>query len=102
HLVDTDGLTISFLRMEKHSAFEVHSHVQEQIMIVTKGNCDEIIDGKCYHVKKGDVIRLPSDVPHGAFINEEDCYAIDLFIGGRPDYIQKFYQQNSEAVLPYR
>ena len=101
HLVNTEKLTLSFLKMEKFSEFEVHTHPQTQIMIVVSGSCDEIIDGKLFHVTSGDVIYLPSEIPHGAFLNEEDCYAIDMFVGGRPDYLEKFYKQNPGCSLPF-
>ena len=48
HLVNTEELTLSFLKMEKFSEFEVHTHPQTQIMIVVSGSCDEIIDGKLF------------------------------------------------------
>ena len=41
---------------------------------------------------------LPSNIPHGAFLNEEDCKALDIFIGPREDYMQKYRQQNPTAT----
>lgn len=61
-------------------------------MIVLEGYCDEIIQGKIYRVQKGDVIILPSNVEHGAYIGDEDCYAIDVFGGPRGDYLMKMMQ----------
>lgn len=80
---------ISFLTMEKGSYFAPHRHVQEQIMIMLDGECDEIIEGKLYHVKKGDVIILPSNIEHGAYIGNQDVHVIDVFGSVRSDYLLK-------------
>lgn len=91
-LVVGEQAMISFLKMDAHSYFAPHHHVQEQIMIVLDGYCDEIIEGKIYRVTKGDVIILPSNVEHGAYIGDEDCYAIDVFGAPRSDYMMKMMQ----------
>jgi len=91
-LVVGEQAMLSFLKMDAHSYFAPHRHVQEQIMIVLDGYCDEIIEGKIYRVKKGDVIILPSNVEHGAYIGDEDCYAIDVFGSPRSDYMMKMMQ----------
>ena len=91
-LVIGEQAMISFLKMDAHSYFAPHHHPQEQIMIVLEGYCDEIIDGKIFRVQKGDVIVLPPNVEHGAYIGDEDCYAIDIFGSPRGDYMMKMMQ----------
>ena len=91
-LVVGEQAMISFLKMDAHSYFAPHRHRQEQIMIVLEGYCDEIIEGKLYRVKKGDVIILPSNVEHGAYIGDEDCQVIDVFGDVRGDYLMKMMQ----------
>ena len=91
-LVVGEQAMISFLKMDAHSYFAPHRHRQEQIMIVLGGYCDEIIEGKLYRVKKGDVIILPSMVEHGAYIGDEDCEVIDVFGDVRGDYMMKMMQ----------
>ncbi|MBA7537576.1 hypothetical protein ES705_29845 [subsurface metagenome] len=86
HLIGGENATISFLTMKAGSAFELHSHPQEQIMVV--------IEDKMYRVQKGDVIYLPANIKHGAFIREIDCKAIDIFSPPREDYKQKYFEQN--------
>ena len=88
-LVAGEQSMISFLKMDKHSYFAPHRHVQEQIMIVLDGYCDEIIEGKLYRVKKGDVIILPPNIEHGAYIGDEDVQVIDVFGDVRSDYLLK-------------
>ena len=67
----------------------------------TTGYCDEIIDGRIYRVGKGDAIHLPSNVPHGAFIRDVDCKAIDIFVPSRKDYIAKFQNQNPGVEVTF-
>jgi quercetin dioxygenase-like cupin family protein len=94
HLIGGVNVTVSFLIMKAGSVFELHSHPQEQIMIVIEGYCDEIIEDKIYKVHKGDVIYLSANIKHGAFIREIDCKAIDIFSPPREDYKQKYLEQN--------
>ena len=95
-LVSGEQSMISFLRMDANSYFAPHTHPQEQIMIVLDGECDEIIQGKLYHVKKGDVIVLPPNIEHGAYIGPRDVDVIDVFGYPRSDYLLKMMQKMTE------
>jgi quercetin dioxygenase-like cupin family protein len=95
-LLASEESMLSFLTMEKNSYFAPHQHKQEQVMIVLDGTCDEIIEGKLYHVGPGDVIVLPSNIVHGAYINGQDVHAIDVFGSPRSDYMIKAYQRMIE------
>ena len=88
-LIAGEQSMISFLKMDANSYFAPHRHKQEQIMIVLDGSCDEIIEGKLYRVKKGDVIILPPNIEHGAYIGNEDVNVIDVFGDVRSDYLLK-------------
>jgi len=70
-------------------------------MVVIEGYCDEVVEDKIYRVKKGDVIHLPPNIKHGAFLREVDCRAIDIFIPARDDYEKKFHEQNPDAVIAF-
>ena len=100
-LLGGKNILISFLTMKAGSVFELHSHDQEQIMIVIDGYCDEVIEDKIYRVKKGDVIYLPSNIRHGAFLREVDCRAIDIFSPPRDDYKNKFLTQHPGIPLRF-
>jgi quercetin dioxygenase-like cupin family protein len=89
HIVPGERALVSFLTMSANSVFPPHRHEAEQIMIVIDGYMDEIIEGKLYRVKPGDVIVLPSNVEHGGYIREVDCKAIDIFTPPRQDYLEK-------------
>ncbi len=102
HLIFGENILISFLTMKAGSIFELHSHPEEQIMFVVEGYCDEIIEDKIYRVSEGDVIHLPSNVPHGAFIRDVDCKAIDVFSPVRKDYFKKFKNQHPDFDPRFR
>ena len=85
-----DKLTVSFLTMSANGYFPPHRHESEQIMVVLGGYCDEIVEGKLYRLEKGDVIMLPPNMEHGAYIREVDCVVIDIFSPPRKDFKEKF------------
>lgn len=93
-----DGIMVSFITMSPWSFFPRHTH-GEQIMIVVDGYMDEMIDGKLYRVKKGDVIKLPANTPHGGYIYDVPCTAIDIFCPVRADYIEKTKKQETFGVV---
>ena len=70
-------------------------------MIVVEGYCDEVIEDKVYRVGPGDVLRLPPNVLHGAFLREVDCRAIDVFSPARGDYAAKFTDQHPGLGMRY-
>jgi len=89
HIVSAENITVSFLTQEPNAYFPPHRHESEQVMIVADGGQDEIVEGKLYHLKKGDVIILPSNIEHGGYISETGCKAIDIFSPPRNDLVAK-------------
>lgn len=57
HIVTTKNMLVSFLTMKAGSVFNLHTHPQEQFMIVIEGFCDEVIGDKIYRVEAGEVIH---------------------------------------------
>ncbi len=97
HIVSTEKVTVSFLTMNPGIYFERHRHEAEQVMIVLDGAIDEIIEGKLYPVKKGDVIVLPPNTEHGGYVSEQGCTVIDIFCPPRPDYVAKMEAAKKKA-----
>jgi len=88
-IVSSEKVMLSFLNQAPNAYFPPHRHEAEQIMIVIDGEQDEIVEGKIYHLKKGDVITLPSNIEHGGYMTETGCRAIDIFIPPRKDLLAK-------------
>ena len=101
HLVRGSNVMISFLTMKAGSVFELHAHPEEQIMVVLEGFCDEVIEDAIYRVGPGDVLRLPPNVRHGAFLREADCKVMDVFSPARADYAAKFRDQHPGVALRF-
>lgn len=92
-IVSTEKVMLSFLNQAPNAYFPPHRHEAEQIMIVIDGEQDEIVEGKIYHLKKGDVITLPSNIEHGGYMTEAGCRAIDIFIPPRKDLLAKLEEK---------
>ena len=88
-LVSAKNMQLSFISMDPNSVFPHHIHPEEQMMLVLRGGCEEILlDGK-QSMKANDVVRIPSNMVHGAEIGELGCDALDIFWPARPDYLEK-------------
>lgn len=88
-LVSGKNTQLSFISMDPQSTFPHHIHPEEQMMFVLRGKCNEIIlDGE-QAMKANDVVRLPSNMVHGAKIGNLGCDALDIFWPARADYLEK-------------
>lgn len=88
-LVSGKNTQLSFITMDPGSVFPHHIHPEEQMMIVLRGECREIIlDGE-QTMKENDAVRLPANMVHGANIGDLGCDALDIFWPARPDYLEK-------------
>ena len=89
HIVSAEKVTASFVTMEPNAQVPIHHHEAEQIMIIADGACDQIADGKLYHLEKGDVFIAPSNSEHGTYVSEKGCQTIEVFSPPRQDYVAK-------------
>ena len=88
-LVSGKNTQLSFISMEPNSAFPHHIHPEEQMMFALRGTCDEILlDGE-QSMKANDVVRIPSNMVHGAKMSDLGCDALDIFWPARADYLEK-------------
>ena len=96
-LVSGRNTQLSFISMEPNSTFPYHIHPEEQMMLVLRGEGQEIIlDGE-ESMQENDGVRLPSNMVHGAKIGELGCDALDIFWPVRADYLEK----EKEALAAY-
>ncbi len=88
-LISGKNTQLSFISMDPHSVFPHHIHPEEQMMLVLRGECEEVLlDGK-QGMQTNSVVRIPSNMVHGAEIGELGCDALDIFWPARPDYLEK-------------
>ena len=97
-LVSGKNTQLSFISMDPNSTFPHHIHPEEQMMFVLRGECNEIIMDGEQVMKTNSLVRLPSNMVHGAKIGELGCDALDIFWPARADYLEK---QNA-ALAAYR
>ena len=83
--VHSDNMTTAYWEVDSGAVLPVHSHKHEQISNIIKGEFEFDLDGEVRIIKEGDVIVIPSNVPHGGKAVSE-CKIIDTFSPVREDY----------------
>ena len=89
HIVSGERIMLSFLTAQPNGYMHNHRHEPEQLMVVLDGALDLVIEGKRYPMEKGDVVVLPSNVEHSAYISDQGCTVIDIFSPPREDFLAK-------------
>jgi quercetin dioxygenase-like cupin family protein len=89
HIIAAENMTLSMARGEPNSHLPSHHHESEQILIVTDGAIDLVVEGVKNHLEKGDVIVLPSNVEHEGFVSDKGLGAIDIFSPPRYDFVAR-------------
>jgi len=70
---------LTYFEVDPHSRFERHSHESEQITMVLKGELFFEMDERVVRVQAGEVIAIPSSVPHAVFTKELSVEAVDAW-----------------------
>ena len=88
-LVTGKNTQVSFISMDPGTLFDRHIHPEEQMMLVLRGGCNEILlDGE-QSMAKNNVVLIPGNMVHGAKVGDLGCDAIDIFWPARADYAEK-------------
>src|SRR5262249_57472273 len=76
-----------------------HSHVNEQLTYIVEGALKFWIDGREIVVRAGEVLCIPSNMPHKAEA-VEDTVDLDVFYPPRQDWLNKSdaYLRNAEPA----
>jgi len=83
--VHSKNMTVSFWQIDKGAILPEHSHPEEQISIVTKGELELTVAGETQIVSSGMVVVIPSNVIHkGEALTY--CEVTDIFSPARDDY----------------
>jgi quercetin dioxygenase-like cupin family protein len=83
--VHCDTMTVAFWEIDAGAVMPEHSHPHEQVAIVTEGEFELMVDGESRTVRPGDVVVIPSDVPHsGRAVTR--CRITDAFHPRRDDF----------------
>ncbi|MGY4708453.1 cupin domain-containing protein [Mycolicibacterium sp. CBM1] len=64
-----------------------HSHPFDQLSFVFAGAVGFEVDGQVYEVRAGEVLQIPADAPHTAWLIGEDvALNVDVYAPVREDY----------------
>ena len=82
------NLMISRVLLKKGSIVPKHHHLNEQITYILEGALKFWVDGKVIVVNAGEVLVIPSNMPHKA-VALVDTVDLDVFNPPRADWIDK-------------
>ena len=81
-----DKLMLARVFMKKGAHVPKHQHHNEQVTYILEGALKFAIDGKEIVVKAGEVLCIPSNMPHEAWA-VEDTLDLDVFTPPREDWL---------------
>jgi quercetin dioxygenase-like cupin family protein len=70
---------LTYFEVDPNTRFDLHRHDSEQITLVIEGTLFFEIDGAVTAVDAGEVVAIPSRVPHAAFTRESIAKAVDAW-----------------------
>ena len=79
---------LSQIYLKKGAVVPMHNHESEQITYVLQGALRFLIDGEQITVREGEVLVIPSWLPHQAEALE-DTFELDVFSPIRQDWLDK-------------
>ncbi len=83
-----DKAMVAQVFLAKGAVVPEHRHESEQITYILEGALEFELEGKTVLVRQGEVLRIPSNVPHKA-VALEDTLDLDIFSPIREDWITK-------------
>ena len=86
--ITADRVTVGRFELKRGAVVPQHAHENEQVSYIVSGALKFTIDGRDIVVKGGEVLQIPSAVPHSAEAME-DTLAIDVFCPVRQDWVDK-------------
>jgi quercetin dioxygenase-like cupin family protein len=79
---------VAHIFLKKDAVVPEHHHESEQITYILEGALKFELEGKEVVVRKGEVLHIPSNVPHRA-VALEDTVDMDIFSPIRKDWLDK-------------
>jgi quercetin dioxygenase-like cupin family protein len=74
-----ERVLVNFVRFEPHTEAPMHTHEEEQVVVVLEGEIEFDVDGDVRTLGPGGVIHLPPHLPHAARTHDSSCYEMDIF-----------------------
>jgi len=87
-IISGEKAMVAQVFFEKGGVVPEHSHEAEQITYILKGSLQFELEGRTVVVREGEVLHIPSNVPHRAVALEETL-DLDIFSPPRYDWLHK-------------
>ena len=87
-IISGDKAMVAQVFLKKGAVVPEHFHESEQITYILEGALKFQIEGKEIVVRKGEVLSIPSNVPHRA-VAMEDTLDLDIFSPIRVDWLTR-------------
>jgi quercetin dioxygenase-like cupin family protein len=87
-MVVGDKIMLARVFLKKGAHVPEHHHHNEQVTYILEGTLKFAIDGKEIVVRAGEVLCIPSNMPHEAWALE-DTLDLDVFTPPREDWLSK-------------
>ena len=87
-MVVGDQIMVARVLLAKGAHVPLHSHHNEQVTYILDGALKFAIDGREIVVRAGEVLTIPSNMPHEAWA-VEDTVDLDVFTPPRADWLSK-------------
>lgn len=79
-------IQLSLVEIPAHGVVDWHSHPNEQMGLMIKGQATFHVGDEVRTLGPGDFYFIPGDVPHRVIGSEEPSQALDVFYPIRPEY----------------
>lgn len=86
YVAGKNGMFVYF-KLLKGAVIPEHHHISEQITHIMKGHVIVKAAGQEYHLRAGDILVIPPNVPH-MFTALEDTIDYDVFSPVREDWLK--------------
>jgi quercetin dioxygenase-like cupin family protein len=86
-VVTGEKAMLAQIYLKKGAVVPEHHHESEQITWVLEGALEFEMEGRKFVVRAGEVLLIPSNVPHSA-VALEDTLDVDVFAPIRQDWVQ--------------
>ena len=83
-----NGVLVNHVSFEPHTEAPTHAHVEEQIVVVLEGEFEFWVADDVRTLRRGDIVRVPAWVPHGARTRESRCLELDIFCPPRSQLLE--------------
>lgn len=91
------NVMVNFVYFEANTEAPLHSHDEEQVVVVIDGEFEFEAGGERRLMRRGQVAVVPSNVPHAARTFDSTCFEVDVFCPPRQGLLDLMRERAPEA-----